>query len=204
MGDKGQTNNFKFSSVDTDIFDDKIGSSSGHFAFSFNKQRGFKALDEFYNKMLPPIDYSDELPEYYEYGLNKRNTNKFEACKRFKDKFRENNSKNSSTLTTTENGGGGEGPPPENSGEYKSSSESEEESEKENKKPPVIEIKPVKKYSDAHYKSAKNMQKIFRGNKARRETEQTKNENESAKRIQKVFRGNKVRNQLVKDEISPS
>ena len=74
MGDKGQTKNFKFSSVDTDIFDDKIGSSSGHFAFSFNKQRGFKALDEFYNKMLPPIDYSGELPEYYEYKLNKGKT----------------------------------------------------------------------------------------------------------------------------------
>ena len=97
MGDKGQTKNLKFSSVDTDIFDDKIGSSSGNFAFSFNKQRGFKALDEFYNKMLPPIDYSDELPEYYEYGLNKRNTNKNEAYKRFKAKFDENNSKKSST-----------------------------------------------------------------------------------------------------------
>ena len=82
--------------------------------------------------------------------------------------------KNSSTLTTTENGGR-EGPPPENREEYEeSSSESEEESEKENKKPPVIEIQPVKKYSDAHDKSAKNMQKIFRGNKARRETEQMK------------------------------
>ena len=93
MGDKGQTKNFKFSSVDTDIFDDKIGSSSGHFAFSFNKQRDFKALDEFYNKMLPYIDYSGELPEYYEYGLYKKNTNKFKAYKRFKDKLRENNSK---------------------------------------------------------------------------------------------------------------
>ena len=67
--------------------------------------------------MLPPIDYSDELPEYYQYKLNKRNTNKFEAYKRFKAKFDGNNSKNSSTLTTTENGGGGEGPPSENRGE---------------------------------------------------------------------------------------
>ena len=136
MGDKGQTKNFKFSSVDTDIFDDKIGSSSGHFAFSFNKQRGFKALDEFYNKMLPPIDYSGELPEYYEYGLNKRNTNKIEAYKRFKAKFDENNSKNSSTLTTTENGGGGEGPPPENRGG--GGGDGPSESEKEDEKPPEI------------------------------------------------------------------
>ena len=72
--------------------------------------------------MLPPIDYSGELPEYYQYKLNKRNTNKLEAYKRFKAKFDENKS----TLTTTENGGGGE-----NSGEYETSSESEGESEED-------------------------------------------------------------------------
>ena len=76
MGDKGQTKNFKFSSVDTDIFDDKTG-SSGHFAFKFNQPKGMRALDEFYDEMLPPIDYSGELPEYYEYKLNKgKTTNK--------------------------------------------------------------------------------------------------------------------------------
>ena len=42
MGDIGQTKNFKFSSVDIDIFDDKLG-SSGHFAFSFNKPKGLRA-----------------------------------------------------------------------------------------------------------------------------------------------------------------
>ena len=85
MGDKGQTKNFKFSSVDTDIFDDKSG-SSGHFAFNFNQPKGFKALDEFYDEMLPPIDYSGELPEYYEYKLNKGKT----TNDRIVDKLREN------------------------------------------------------------------------------------------------------------------
>ena len=85
MGDKGQTKNFKFSSVDTDIFDDKSG-SSGHFAFNFNQPKGFKALDEFYDEILPPIDYSGELPEYYEYKLNKGKT----TNDRIVDKLREN------------------------------------------------------------------------------------------------------------------
>ena len=48
MGDKGQTKNFKFSSVNTDIFYDKSG-SSGHFAFKFNQPQGMRALDEFYD-----------------------------------------------------------------------------------------------------------------------------------------------------------
>ena len=59
MGDKGQTKNFKFSSVDDDMFDDKSG-PSGHFAFSFNQPKGMKALDEVYDEMLPSIDYSGE------------------------------------------------------------------------------------------------------------------------------------------------
>ena len=85
MGDKGQTKNFKFSSVDTDIFDDKSG-SSGHFAFSFNQPKGMRALDEFYYEILSPIDYSGELPEYYEYKFNKGKT----TNDRIVDKLREN------------------------------------------------------------------------------------------------------------------
>ena len=85
MGDKGQTKNFKFSSVDDDMFDDKSGPSC-HFAFSFNQPKGMKALDEFYDEMLPSIDYSGELPEYYEYKLNKGKT----TNDRIVDKLREN------------------------------------------------------------------------------------------------------------------
>ena len=85
MGDKGQTKNFKFSSVDDDMFDDK-SSSSGHFAFSFNQPKGMKALDEFYDERVSPIDYSGELPEYYEYKLNKGKT----TNDRIVEKLREN------------------------------------------------------------------------------------------------------------------
>ena len=85
MGDKGQTKIFKFSSVEDDMFDDK-SSSTGHFAFSFNQPKGMKALDEFYDERLPPIDYSGELPEYYEYKLNKGKT----TNDRIVDKLREN------------------------------------------------------------------------------------------------------------------
>ena len=93
MGDKGQTKNFKFSFVNTDIFDDKSG-SSGHFAFKFNQPKGMRALDEFYDEMLPPIDYSGELPEYYEYKLNKGKT----TNDRIVDKLRENGLDEDATL----------------------------------------------------------------------------------------------------------
>ncbi len=85
MGDKGQTKNFNFSSVDDDMFDNKSG-SSGHFAFSFNQPKGMRALGQFYDEILPPIDYSGELPEYYEYKLNKGKTTNDMIV----DKLREN------------------------------------------------------------------------------------------------------------------
>jgi hypothetical protein len=85
MGDKGQPKYFNFSSVDDDIFDDKSG-SSGNFEFSFNQPKGIKAMDEFYDEMLPSIDYSGELPEYYEYKFNKMKT----TNDRIVDKLREN------------------------------------------------------------------------------------------------------------------
>ena len=49
MCDKGQTKHFKFSSVDTDIFADKSG-STGHFTFKFNQPKGMKAIDNFYDE----------------------------------------------------------------------------------------------------------------------------------------------------------
>ena len=85
MGDKGQTKHFKFSSVDTDIFADKSGPTS-HFTFKFNQPKGMKAIDNFYDEMLPPVDYSGEIPEYYKYKLNKGKT----INDRIADKLREN------------------------------------------------------------------------------------------------------------------
>ena len=218
MGDKGQTKNFKFSSVDTDIFDDKSG-STGHFAFNFNQPKGFKALDEFYDEMLPPIDYSGELPEYYEYKLNKGKT----TNDRIVDKLRENGLDEDATLlpeaqelypqfktqkgeaferfkaqvekykaekipiitespisTIAESEGGGEEPPPE------------------------IEVKPVKKYKPVNKyskPSAEERQKILRAEKIKKLEDELQqiHSNESAKSIQKVFRGNKAR-QLIKHE----
>jgi hypothetical protein len=85
MDDKGQAKYFKFSSVDDDIFDDKSG-SSGNFEFSFNQPKGIKAMDEFYDEILPSIDYSGELLEYYEYKFNKEKT----TNDRIFDKLREN------------------------------------------------------------------------------------------------------------------
>jgi hypothetical protein len=67
------------------MFDDKSG-SPGHFAFSFNQPIVMKAMDEFYDEMLPSFDYSGELPEYYEYKLNKGKT----TNDRIVDKLREN------------------------------------------------------------------------------------------------------------------
>ena len=158
---------------------------------------------------MPPVDYSGELPECYEYKLNKGKTTndrivdklrenaldedetrlpeaqqlypqlkpqRGEAYERFKAQVEKYNSEKIPTIP--ENEGGGEGPPPE------------------------IEVKPVKKYSKP---SAEERQKILRAEKMDKlENEiQQIHSNESAKRIQKVFRGSKARRETeqMKNEI---
>jgi len=170
LGDKVQTKYFKFSNVDTDIFDDKSG-SSGHFAFKFNQPKGMKAIDEFYDEMLPPVDYSGELPEYYEYKLNKGKT----TSDKIVDKLRENAIDEDETLL------------PEaqelypqmktQKGEAFERFKAQVEKYKTEKipitkiagsegggegKPPTIEVKPVKKYNRP---SAEERQKILRAEK---------------------------------------
>jgi hypothetical protein len=49
--------------------------------------------------------------------------------------------------------------------------------------------------------SAKKIQKVVRGNKARREI---KHKHEAAENIQKVFRGNKVRKQSINNKTPPA
>ena len=170
MGDKGQTKNFKFSSVDTDIFDDKSG-SSGHFAFNFNQPKGFKALDEFYDEMLHPIDFSGELPEYYEYKLNKGKT----TNDRIVDKLRENALDEDATLLPeaqqlyrqfkTQKGEAFERFKAQvdkyNAEKIPTLTITENEGGREGP-PPEIEVKPVNKYSK---RSAEERQAKLRANK---------------------------------------
>ena len=197
MGDKGQTKNFKFSSVDDDMFDDKSG-PSGHFAFSFNQPIGMKAMDEFYDEMLPSIDYSGELPEYYEYKLNKGKTTNDKIV----EKLRENAINEDATLL------------PEaqelypqfktKKGEAFERFKAQFEKYKTEKipittiggsegggegKPPTIEVKPVKKFNRP---SAEERQKILRAEKMDK-LEDEINQIQSAEKIQKVFRGSKAR-----------
>jgi hypothetical protein len=203
MGDKVQTKYFKFSNVDTDIFDDKSG-SSGNFAFNFNQPIGMKAMDEFYDEMLPSIDYSGELPEYYEYKLNKGKT----TSDKIVDKLRENAIDEDETLL------------PEaqelypqiktQKGEAFERFKAQVEKYKTEKvpitkiagsegggegKPPTIEVKPVKKYKKP---SAEERQKILRAEKIDKldselSVVKEKHKNKSAENIQKVFRRNLVR-----------
>jgi hypothetical protein len=190
------------------MFDNKSG-SSGHFVFSFNQPKGLRALDEFYDEMLPPIDYSGELPEYYEYKLNKGKTTNDMIV----DKLRENALDEDATLLPraqelypqikTQKGEAFE--------RFKAQVE-KYNSEKipitkmagseggGEEKPPTIEVKPVKKYKKP---SAEERQKIIRAEKIDKLGDEI-NKIQSTEKIQKVYRGSKARKKIGRDTIPPS